>query len=1048
MSGTAHVLIIPVSLINYFVIVSYILGIYSATEIYSVSVALNTGIAFCGICVAVLIMRQDTWLLRVYTSSYTGGIIGRRLLPSLMILPVLIAWLRIKGEQKGIFESYEGVVLVAITYTVCFGILVWLTARSIDKIDRKRRSFEEALRESEERFRTIAESAPVLVCITRIEDSVVMFTNEVNNKTFGLKGEDIIGTKGPDYYCNPADRERMINILKEQGAVDNFEVQVKKSDGTPFWIMTSVRPIIYNGYAAMIGASIDITESKKIEEALLISEERFRAIAENIPDLIARFDNDLRLKYANPAVTSRTGLALKSLLGKTALEFGSASETNEEWEKSAREVLNSGESRRIEQINYWKGVARVFDVLIVPEIDLHGKVSSVITIARDITEKKQVENDLKKSEQKLKYHLENSPLAVVEWDKDFNIIQWSSEAERIFGLNKEEVMGVRIDLLNIIYNEDIPKVDKTMTRLISGKESKVISQNRNITKSGEIIECIWYNSVLLDENGEMSSVLSLVEDVTLLRRTERELYESRESYKELVTNARSIIVKLDTEGRFTFVNEFAQDFFGFSKEELLGKPVMDTIVPKTESTGRHLNDMVDSIIDDPDNYSVNINENIKKNGELVWVEWHNKALFDESGIRTGHMAIGIDITKRKLAEDNLKRSEALYRAIGESIDYGVWVCDAEGKNTYASDSYLKMVGMTQEQCSEFGWGDALHPEDSEKTISAWKECARTGSIWDIEHRFRGVDGKWHPVLARGIPIRDDKGNIVMWAGINLDMSSIKKTQEELKLSEERFRNLVKYAPAVIYEMDIHGKKFISVNDTMCKILGYSREELLLIKPIDLLDESSKLLFKTRIKRSLKSEKIDEDVEYRIRKRDGEWIYTLITVGNISYSNDTEHNITVIAYDITERKRIEKAISDSEKRFRELVKYAPTAIYEINFLTRKFLSVNDAMCKLTGYSRRELLSKDALDLLDIESRALFISRIENCLKGKKPDDNVEYKVISKDGRIIDAILNMKFNFDKNGIPVGAMVVGHDITERKHAEEEIRKASEALKESEGS
>ena len=121
-------------------------------------------------------------------------------------------------------------------------------------------------------------------------------------------------------------------------------------------------------------------------------------------------------------------------------------------------------------------------------------------------------------------------------------------------------------------------------------------------------------------------------------------------------------------------------------------------------------------------------------------------------------------------------SEALYRAIGESIDYGVWVCDPEGRNIYTSESFLKLVGMTQEQCSNFGWGEVLHPDDAERTIAAWKECVRTEGTWDIEHRFRGVDGKWHPILARGVPIRDEQGRITCWAGINLDISARKQIE--------------------------------------------------------------------------------------------------------------------------------------------------------------------------------------------------------------------------------------------------------------------------------
>jgi PAS domain S-box-containing protein len=141
-----------------------------------------------------------------------------------------------------------------------------------------------------------------------------------------------------------------------------------------------------------------------------------------------------------------------------------------------------------------------------------------------------------------------------------------------------------------------------------------------------------------------------------------------------------------------------------------------------------------------------------------------------------------DIYELKRVEEALRESEALYRGIGESIDYGVWVCAADGRNTYVSESFLKMVGITQEQCSNFGWGDVLHPDDADRTIAAWQECVRTGGTWDIEHRFRGTDGQWHYVLARGVPVRNEQGAIISWAGINLDISRLKQTEEQLKAS--------------------------------------------------------------------------------------------------------------------------------------------------------------------------------------------------------------------------------------------------------------------------
>ena len=95
-----------------------------------------------------------------------------------------------------------------------------------------------------------------------------------------------------------------------------------------------------------------------------------------------------------------------------------------------------------------------------------------------------------------------------------------------------------------------------------------------------------------------------------------------------------------------------------------------------------------------------------------------------------------------------------------------------------------LVGITQEQCSNFGWGDVLHPEDAARTIAAWKECVRTGGTWDIEHRFRGVDGQWHPILARGVPVRGEQGTVTCWAGINLDISRLKQAEAEVRRHAE------------------------------------------------------------------------------------------------------------------------------------------------------------------------------------------------------------------------------------------------------------------------
>ena len=146
-----------------------------------------------------------------------------------------------------------------------------------------------------------------------------------------------------------------------------------------------------------------------------------------------------------------------------------------------------------------------------------------------------------------------------------------------------------------------------------------------------------------------------------------------------------------------------------------------------------------------------------------------------------------DARTREVQESNraLRRSEKLYRAIGESINYGVWVCDASGRNVYASDSFLKLLGITQTECSGLGWSDLLHPDDVQATVVAWEQCVRTGEPWYREHRFLGADKRYHPLLAQGVPIRDDEGRITGWAGLNLDISRMKETEDALREADRR-----------------------------------------------------------------------------------------------------------------------------------------------------------------------------------------------------------------------------------------------------------------------
>ncbi len=263
---------------------------------------------------------------------------------------------------------------------------------------------------------------------------------------------------------------------------------------------------------------------------------------------------------------------------------------------------------------------------------------------------------------------------------------------------------------------------------------------------------------------------------------EQALRESEERFRTAMNNLAEGLYTLDLEGRVTSVNSSAERMFGWTTAELLGKTMHDVIhfkhpdgtpFPASEC---HL---LRTVLNEGTALHETEDLFIRKDGNFFPV------VYSASPMKVGGVTRGLvisfrDDTTRREAEAALRQSERIYRAIGESIDYGIWICDADGRNIYTSPSFLDLVGLTQKQCSEFGWTHVLHPDEAASTLDAWRECVRAGSLWERELRFSRPGGVWHHILARGVPIRDDDGKILFWAGINLDIQHRKETEIALE----------------------------------------------------------------------------------------------------------------------------------------------------------------------------------------------------------------------------------------------------------------------------
>ncbi len=215
------------------------------------------------------------------------------------------------------------------------------------------------------------------------------------------------------------------------------------------------------------------------------------------------------------------------------------------------------------------------------------------------------------------------------------------------GYAEEELIGKHISML--------AAKPENVTEILHKVQQEECLQNYEILykrKDGEL-RTILINASLVQE-AETRGIVIIGIDITERKKMEDALHKGEEKYRELVENANSIILRSDTQGQITFFNEFAQKFFGYTEEEITGKNLLETIVPKTETTGRDLAQMRKDLMRYPEKFKNNENENIRRNGERVWISWTNKAILDQHGNVTGILSVGNDITERKQAEEERK----------------------------------------------------------------------------------------------------------------------------------------------------------------------------------------------------------------------------------------------------------------------------------------------------------------------------------------------------------------------------------------------------------
>ncbi|MDW4499937.1 chemotaxis protein CheB [Sulfitobacter sp. D35] len=309
-----------------------------------------------------------------------------------------------------------------------------------------------------------------------------------------------------------------------------------------------------------------------------------------------------------------------------------------------------------------------------------------------------------------------------------------------------------------------------------------------------------------DDINFLQSVAHVLWLVIARDRSIAELDRERAQLRDMTDALPVLFAIVDRDARYEFVNK-AYEAWGADTGEVEGSLVSDIL---DDDAFREVEPHIKAALNGaPQNFEVTVKPFGGKSSRASLVSYVPRR--DENGDVTGFYSASIDISRQKRLERNLAERFEQYRVLGESIPFGVWITDAEGKLTYVSQSFLDLIGMTEDEASGFGWIDCLEEATREETARLWEETRDAGANWEKEHRVIGKDGQTYHVLALGRPIRNAAGEITTWVGLNLNITERKAEEERLSV--------------ISAELDHRVKNILATVSTIARMTGRSASSL-------------------------------------------------------------------------------------------------------------------------------------------------------------------------------------------------------------------------------
>ncbi|MEG4444003.1 PAS domain S-box protein [Microcoleus sp. AT9_B5] len=856
-----------------------------------------------------------------------------------------------------------------------------------------RKQAETALKESEARFQAFMNHSPAAAWITDSEGRILYFS-EAYSRLFNLP-RDLVGNI--DLYIFPAEliQEYLKNIrtvLETNQTLETIEL-ARLADGSTGEFLVYKFPLPTSSGQVLIGGiSLDITDRKKAEAALQQREQEFRALVENAPDIIMRLDRECRYLYINPTVERQSGITPAAFIGKTINELGAPEALVNLWRTTIEQVFETGREQNIEyEIPSVAGLT-YYASRVVPEFDSNGTVQSVLAIARDISDRKVAEAALEKARDELEIRVK----------------------------------------------------ERTALLATANKE--------------------------------------LRQEISDRKQAEAALETSESRLKELLDNTAAFIssarIHPDRVWEYNYYSPNGEALFGYKGEEFAADPSLwFSRIPAEDMKAIVLPAMEDLYA----GHQITIEYRFHhKNGNVRWLSntlLAKKIEYEDVWFATG---IVIDITERKQAEQALQESEQRFATLAKTAPVGIFRNNTQGYCVYGNERCLEMVGLSLEESIGEGWATALYPDDRDRVITAWYNFVQENIPYDCEFRLQRRDGSIIWVLGQAIAETNLDGNTIGYIGTITDITERKqseqllreynqnlenqvqqrtvaltqinaqleqeieerkRSQAALQESEERYRTVITAMAEGIVLQDRDGA-IRTCNASAKRILGVSRKQMMGRTSLDpawraVREDGSHFPGEEHPAMvTLRTGKACSNVVMGVHKPDGSFTWISINTRPIFRPHQSLPNGVVCSFaDITARKQAEEALRQSEARYLAILE-DQTELIGRALPDGTLTFVNEAFCRFYGMTREELIGQRYEPNVFEEDREL-VARLIKTLSVDNPLVIIENRVIAKGQEVRWTQWVNRGIFDKDGQLLEFQGVGRDITDRKRAEENLRR-----------